>query len=171
MLAFQLCYVLTMKDECISASVLLCNVFLAILSEAIVGIHPTFILRIRASAMAHMEHEMRPPEYEPGAWGSYKITHSCMIDGVQVFHMLVWGVYQVHPHAFLTGTPWDASAVVYNDMGHAPEATGTYRIIEFDLRNRHCIIDLRYTIGRRMAMKWRIDKLATERVYKWEPWP
>ena len=145
---------------------------LATCSDAIVGIHPAFIHSISESAMAHLEHDMRPPEYEPGSYASYKITHACMIDDVPVFHIWVWGVYQQHPPPHVGfGIPWDASAVVYNPEGHAPEANGTCLILEHDLRNRHCILDLRCEIGRRMRMKWRIDKLATEKVYKWQPWP
>ena len=152
---------------------LLCTFLLATCSEAIVGIHPACIVGTSASAMAHLEHIMRPPEYEPGSYAAYRITDACIHDGVHVFHMWVWGVYEQHPHARGYGIPWDASAVVYNPDGHVPPSTGTYRILEYDLRNRHCIIDLGYEHDppRRMNMKWRIDRLATEKMYKWQPWP
>ena len=121
--------------------------------------------------MARLESEMRPPDYEPGAMGSYKITDACVIDDEQIFHMELWGLNFSHLHARGNGIPFDVSAVVHNPRGHAADATWTYRIVECDFRSRHCIMDLGYTIGRRMHMKWRIDKLASQKVYKWQAWP
>ena len=126
--------------------------------------------------MAHMETVLRPPDDEPGAVGEYKITHSCVIDDEQIFHMELRGqTYSWHPAlGFLNDralVPFDASAIVHNALGHTPDTTGTYRIMEKDLMDRSCIIDVGTTIGRRMHMKWRIDKLATEKVYKWQAWP
>ena len=141
--------------------------------EAFVGIHPATIDRTSAPAMAHMEFDMRPPEYEPGAVGSYKITHACYIGDEQIFHMELRGFNMTHPmaHAWAHGIPFDVSAVVHNARGHAVEATGTYMIVEHDLRNRHCILDIGYPHRRRMYMTWRIDKLASARVYMWQAWP
>ncbi len=107
---------------------------------------------------------------EPGAVGTYKITHVCRINDEQILHMELSGFNLTHPHAWGHGIPFDVSAVVYNSMGHAVDAIGSYRIVELDLRERHCIMDLGYTIGRRMNMKWRIDKKAVEREYKWQTW-
>ena len=150
-----------------------------------------------------METVLRPPDYEPGAVGEYKITHSCVIDDEQIFHMELRGQnHSWHPAlGFLNDrvlVPFDASAIVHNALGHTPDTTGTYRIMEKDhvdrsciidalehapdatgtcrimrrdLMDRSCIIDVGTTIGRRMYMKWRIDKLATEKVYKWQAWP
>ena len=126
--------------------------------------------------MAQMETVLRPPDYEPGAVGTYKITHSCVIDDELIFHMELRGQnHSWHPAlGFLNDrllVPFDASAVVNNALGHTPDATGTYRIVEQDLIDRYCIIDVGATIGRRVYMRWRTEKLATERVYKWQAWP
>ena len=67
--------------------------------------------------MAHAEHDMRPPDLDPGAIGAYRITHACIIDGVQILHMELSGLNMTHPHAM--GKPYDASAVVHNPRGHA----------------------------------------------------
>ena len=123
-----------------------------------------------------METVLRPPDYEPGAVGTYKITHSCVMDDEQIFHMELQGEsHSWHPTlGFLNNrllVPFDASAVVHNTLGYTPDATGTYRIGRMDDIDRTCLIDVGATIGHRMWMKWRTDKLATERVYKWQPWP
>ena len=128
--------------------------------------------------MAHMEDQMRPPDLEPGSIGSYQITHACFINDEQIFHMKLWGLnFSLIPHGawgiplIHNGIPFDVSAVVCNPLGHAVHHTGTYRILEFDFRSRHCILDLGSTIGRHMNMKWCVDRLASERVYKWHAWP
>lgn len=120
--------------------------------------------------MAHMEFVMRPPDYEPGAVGSYKITHACSIGDEQIFHMELRGFTRIFD-VWANGIPFDVSAVVHNARRHVAEATGTYMIVEHDFRNRHCILDLGYAAGRRMRMMWRIDKLASAREYKWHAWP
>jgi hypothetical protein len=94
-----------------------------------------------------------------------------VIDDYQIFHMELSGLNFSHPHAWGIGIPFDVSAVVCNSMGHAVDAIGSYRIVERDLRNRHCILDLGYAIGRRIHMKWRVDKKAVEREYDWQAWP
>ena len=161
--AFQWCYLSSVYHDRISASVLLVPLLPAPFAEAIVGIHTAITDCTSAPAMAHMEFDMRPPDYEPGAVGTYKITHACSIGDEQIFHMELRG--------FNNGIPFDVSAVVHNARGHVPEATGTYVIVEHDFRNRHCILDLGYATGRRMHMMWRIDKLASAREYKWHAWP
>ena len=129
---------------------------------------PSNHFRTRASAMAHQESEMRPPDHEPGAVGSYTITHACVIDGEQIFHMEVSGINPFDP----SGKPFDASAVVHNPLGHVPFGChGTYRILEKDLSRRRCILDINDTTGRGMNMVWRIDKKASDRDYQWQAWP
>ena len=142
-----------------------------VFARVIVGIHPSIIFRTRTSAMAFLlsEAEMTPPDLEPGAMGSYKITHVCFIDGEQIFHMELSGINYSDRHAW--GQPFEVSAVVHNPEGHAPDATGTYRILDKDLRTRHCILDIGNTIGARMNMKWRPDKKASDEVYEWQAWP
>ena len=117
--------------------------------------------------MAHVEDAMLPPDKEPGSLGTYHITHECFLNGEQVFHMDLRGVNHSTFH------PWEfhVSAVVHNSLGHAPHARGWYRIMEFDARNRHCIVDIGHGIGHRMNMKWMLDNLASARVYQWHAWP
>jgi hypothetical protein len=142
-------------------------------AEAIVGIRTAITDCTSAPAMAHMEFDMRPPDYEPGAVGTYQIMHACSIGDEQIFHMELRGFNFSSPMAlaWANGIPFDVSAVVHNARGHVPEATGTYMIVEHDFRNRHCILNFGYATGRRMHMMWRIDKLASARVYEWQAWP
>ena len=86
-------------------------------AKAIVGIRTAITDCTRAPAMAHTESEMRPPDYEPGAIGSYTITHACVIDGEQIFHMELSGINYSHG---VVGHPFDASAVVHNPFRHVP---------------------------------------------------
>ena len=166
-------YLSSVHHDGISASVLLVPLLPAPFAEAIVSIHTAIIDCTSAPAMAHMEFDMRPPDYEPGAVGTYKITHACSIGDEQIFHMELRGFNFSSPMArdWPNGIPFDVSAVVHNARGHVPEATGTYMIVELDYRNRHCILDLGYATERRMHMMWRIDKLASAREYKWHAWP
>ena len=117
--------------------------------------------------MAHLEDVMRPPDYEPGSVGTYHITHECLLNGEHVVHMELRGVNHETFH------PWQfhASAVVHNPLRHTPHARGRYQIMEKDFRNRHCIIDIGHGTGRRMNMKWMVDKLASAREYQWQAWP
>ena len=171
--AFQWCYLSSVYHDRISASVLLLPLLPAPFAEAIVGIHTAITDCTSAPAMAHMEFAMRPPDYEPGSVGTYKITHACSIGDEQIFHMELRGFNFSSPMAltWANGIPFDVSAVVHNAQGHVPEATGTYMIVEHDSRNRHCILHLGYDTGRRMHMMWRIDKHASARVYEWQAWP
>ena len=119
--------------------------------------------------MAHTESEMRPPDHEPGAIGSYTITHACVIDGEQIFHMELSGINYSHG---VVGHAFDASAVVHNPFRHVPFGRhGTYRILEKNLSARHCILAIDDTTGRLMNMAWRIDKKAVDREYQWHAWP
>ena len=130
---------------------------------------PSNYFRSRAPAMAHTESEMRPPDYEPGAIGSYTITHACVIDGEQIFHMELSGINYSHG---VVGHPFVASAVVHNPFRHVPFGRhGTYRILEKNLSARHCILAIDDTTGRLMNMTWRIDKKAGDRDYQRQAWP
>ena len=171
--AFQWCFLSSAYHDRTSASVLLVPLLPAPFAEAIVCIHTAITDCTSAPAMAHMEFDMRPPDYEPGAEGTYKITHACSIGDEQIFHMELKGFNFSSPMAlaWANGIPFDVSAVVHNARGHVPEATGTYRIVAYDLLDRHCILDLGNTTGRRMYVMWRIDKLASAKVYEWQAWP
>ena len=113
-----------------------------------------------------MEDEMQPPDHEPGAIGSYTITHACTIEDEIIFHMKLEGINFNHGTAWMQGLPFEASAVVHSG-GQQPEASGSYMVVEYDMMNRHCIIDIGYGLGRRMYMKWRIDQLASDKLYEW----
>ena len=78
---------------------------------------PSNHFRTRASAMAHQEAEMRPPDHEPGAIGSYTITHACVIDGEQIFHMELSGInYSLELSGMhLTLQQW---CITHSDMYH-----------------------------------------------------
>ena len=119
--------------------------------------------------MAHTENDLRPPDLDPGAVGTYRITHACIINGVQILHMELSGVNQSHPYAM--GKAYDVSAVVHNPRGHAADATGSFQVIEFDFRTRQCILDLGHTMGRRMDMWWHVDVSPCRRMFNWQAWP
>ena len=106
--------------------------------------------------MAHMEDQMRPPDLDPGAIGSYHVTHYCVMDGQQLLHMELSDLHYSHQHG--RWLPFNVSAVVENPHGHHVIAIGEYMVMELDFRNRHCIVDIGYGIGRRVMMTWHIDR-------------
>ena len=110
-----------------------------------------------------------PPDYEPGARGSYSIVGACIIENEQVFHMELSGIVYSHRHG--CNMPFQTAAVIHSPLGHAPDSSGTYRILDKDLTKRECILDIGCDTGGRMNMTWRIDSRASESVFNWEEWP